>query len=186
MNDDHIENTRTPVGRILAGLNRRILPTGVATAGHLRLANAQTGTATPEAEVGEDASATPDASTSTDDDGTALATGVLDDVQAMAAAVQADRDAVADEIDATTGDEVLSQANSLLDDGCQGCPAWVGLDVAVATAGWTCQAAWSSCRTTASWSRCQPRISNRVAGGARLGGPDPFGAYTDFMNSAHS
>lgn len=121
MYDDHIDDTRTLAATAPAGLNRRILvgsavSAGLATAGYLRLVNAQTETGTPEAEVGEDASATPGASASANDDDTALATGVLDNVQAMVAAVQGDRDAVADEIDVTTVDEVLSQASSLLDD----------------------------------------------------------------------
>ncbi len=118
MTDDKIETANTTATEPNASLNRRILvggtvAAGLATAGYLRLAGAQTESSTPEAEVTDDTSATPDASTSTGD--TSRTASMLDHAETVLAAVRADRDAVASEFDTTTVDAVFDQATQLVE-----------------------------------------------------------------------
>lgn len=120
MNDERTDHSPLLNAEAPASLNRRILiggaaAAGLATAGFLRLAAAQTDSGTPEADATEDA-ATPDASSSTSTDDAARVIAVIDDARARLAAVEASRDAVADQIDATAIDKVLGQASTLLDE----------------------------------------------------------------------
>lgn len=130
MNDDTTGTQDAPL-RPQAGLNRRAVMAGAAAVGlaitgastsYLRLAGAQDDTATPTAEATDEATdATPETSTSPDGD-TSRATALLQEASIRLAEVQADREAVAAEIETATVDEVLSQARLLLDE------AQAGLD----------------------------------------------------------
>lgn len=125
MNDDTTGAREAEVSP-RAGLNRRAvmaaaaagLATAGASTGFLRLASAQDDAATPAAEATD---ATPATSTSPESDTSRVST-IIERARAEIAAVEADREAVADQIEAATVDEVLSQASLLVDE------AQAGLD----------------------------------------------------------